>query len=475
MQNDVFLIALSERNIPNLFQTVMPEGALSEKVSGEVGVAYMKAKPQLEVLDNYVQFVAEAELYLGYGVEELFVTNCRELLKPLVYDFSVLPKGCDVKVSRRVYSVVDCHGEPVELERHSVVEHIESSGPEAPYRSHLEQAIYSQPDVLAELLGTPLERELVKAVEAASHIYLVGCGSSHNAALIAQHWFEYSLNKVCSVDVASEFVARDPYLAPGSVVIGLSQSGETGDTVDALLLAAARDGIKTVAVTANSQSRLAKQASCVQPLPIGRERGAVASKSFSGELALLFNVALSGFDTIDNPFAKQLSAIPGNVLDVLNQHTEITALASQLRGYNEFFVLGQGVHFGLAKELALKLRELCGTYANAVPLGEFKHGNLALANNQRPVILINPKAKECEKTIRSIRKVSGRSLPIIVFTSSLNEIPDSLEATIITLPVESVTTEVFVYTVAVQLLALEIAYLNGRAVDELPFTPKVVK
>lgn len=475
MQNDVFLIALSERNVLNLFQTVMPEGVLSEKISGEVGIAYMKAMPQLEVLDNFVQFVAGAELYLGYGVEELFVTNSRELLKPLVYDFSVLPKGCDVKVSRRAYSVVDWNGEPIELERHSVVEHTESSRPEAPYRSHLEQAIYSQPDVLAELLETPLDCELEKAVEAASHIYLVGCGSSYNAALIAQHWFEYSLNKVCSVDVASEFVARNPYLAPGSLVIGLSQSGETGDTVDALSLASERTGIKTVALTANSQSRLAKQASLVQPLPIGCERGAVSSKSFSGELALLFKVALSGFDTIDNPFAKQLSAIPGNVLEVLDRHTEITTLVSQLRGYREFFVLGQGVHFGLAKELALKLRELCGAYANAVALGEFKHGSLALANNQRPIILINPKAKECEKAICSVRKVSGRSLPIIVFTSSLNELPDSLEATIITLPVESVTTEVFVYTAALQLLALEIAYLNGRAVDELPFTPKVVK
>lgn len=475
MSDNVFLIALSERNLSNLLQTVMPADALSEVVADEVGVAYMQAKPEFEVHDDSVKIAARSELYLGFGIEEFFISNRRELLKSLVSEFAVLPKGCEFKVSRYNYSATDEKGNAIELEISPIVENAKESVPDAPYRSHLEQEIYSQPDVLTELLHTKLNNELEKAVKEASHIYLVGCGSSYNAALIAQQWFEYSLNTVCSVDVASEFVARNPYLAPGSVVIGLSQSGETGDTVDALSLASERTGIKTVALTANSQSRLAKQASFVQLLAIGSERGAVSSKSFSGELALLFQLALSGFDTIDNPFAKQLSAIPGNVSNVLDQHTEITTLVSQLRGYKEFFVLGQGVHFGLAKELALKLRELCGSYANAVPLGEFKHGNLALANNERPVILINPKAQQCEKTIRSVRKVSGKSLPIVVFTSSLNELPETLDATVITLPVESVTTEVFVYTVAIQLLALEIAYLNGRAIDELPFTPKVVK
>lgn len=463
-----FLFAHSERNLKNIFAAILENRSVSvDEFAPSWGVGYVGDAPAYQWYNDTLTISASQQpLYVGLGIGEYYVASHRNLLKPVVHEIVVVPASYQVVLGANNFEVVDENGVSVPLEAQPVTERKVQDMPPAGYRSHFEADIYSQAEFLKDYFGAQVGHDvdgtarnndglakIVSQLKAASHVYIVGSGSGYHAALIAQQWFEFALSVSCSVDLASEFVARSPLLPKDSVVLALDCGDNLQNIASVLEHTKAKAHVNTLVL--NRANYFDMQSFKAPTTPV----------AFSYELALLFNIALLGLPETKAEHRAQLPQVANDVQGILGHHEQISALVEKLGVFKEVFVLGRGVHFGLAKELEFRLRQICAVHAVAFPIGEFKHGNIALVSSKRPLILINPSAKDVQSTVAAVRKVAGAKLPIIVLTSSLLNVPHDVAADMYRLPISSSVTEAFVYAVAIQLLVLEFAQLHGRALD----------
>lgn len=419
-------------------------------------------------------------LVVGVGVDEHFIASDPLALMQLTQKICYLEEGDVVELSRESFTVFSVEGKPVKRQiRQADIEHHATEL--GAYRHYMLKEIYEQPEAIAKTLAGRLSggRILVESFSAQAdtllakvkNIHIVACGSSYHAGFVAKYWMEDYLRVPCSVEVASEFRYRSKTVPENTLLILISQSGETADLLAALRDTRTQGYLASLAIVNVPMSSLAREADFVFLSKAGQEIGVASTKAFTAQLAVLamLTIKLAQYslsETECKTLTEALAELPKAITQVLKLDKDIQALAPVFQNKEHALFLGRGVQYPIAIEGALKLKEISYIHAEAYPAGELKHGPLALVDNDMLVVACVPDNALFEKLKSNLQEVRARGGQLIVFTDN----PDSFKAQagVTVLRVNSLPAilEPIVYAVALQLLAYYVAIVKGTDVDK---------
>jgi glucosamine--fructose-6-phosphate aminotransferase (isomerizing) len=347
------------------------------------------------------------------------------------------------------------------------------------FRHFMLKEIYEQPTVIGETLnvyagdGNIHLPELPLAPKEISRIQIVACGTSYYAGLVGQYWMEQLARLPVQIDIASEFRYRMPVMDEKTLMIVISQSGETADTMAALNYAK-EQGVATLAIVNVAESSMALAADAMLQTHAGPEIGVASTKAFTTQLSLLALLALhvakergAQSDDVIAAHLHALAEVPAKISEVLHDDAEIEKLAGRLSHVQHMLYIGRGVSYAMAYEAALKMKEISYIHAEAYAAGEMKHGPIALIDEQMPVVAIAPKDAWFEKTVSNIQEAAARGAQIIAVTD-----PDGKKALkdmtqeVLLCPASHPFVAPLIYAVPVQLLAYHTAVIKGTDVDQ---------
>ncbi|MGV3457390.1 glutamine--fructose-6-phosphate transaminase (isomerizing) [Sphingomonas sp.] len=419
-------------------------------------------------------------LVVGYGEGETYLGSDALALAPLTQRISYLEEGDWVVLTRDGTQVYDVENNPVERP-------IVNSGASGQlidkgnHRHFMAKEIYEQPIVVAQTLRGYLQRleeEVTLPIpefdlSAIRRVTIVACGTSFYAGMVAKYWFEQFARVAVDIDVASEFRYRAPVMEPGGLMIVISQSGETADTLAALRHAKA-EGQTIAAVVNVPTSTMAREADLLLPTHAGPEIGVASTKAFTCQLAVLAALAANlakakGRMTREEEkeIVLHLAEAPAALNDALSRDEAIEAMAGSVAGARDVLYLGRGTDYPLAMEGALKLKEISYIHAEGYAAGEMKHGPIALIDENVPVIVIAPSGPLFEKTVSNMQEVQARGGKVVLISDAegIAAAGDNCLATIEMPRVHPLISPI-VYAVPVQLLAYHVAVAKGTDVDQ---------
>ncbi|NUU67756.1 glutamine--fructose-6-phosphate transaminase (isomerizing) [Enterobacteriaceae bacterium BIT-l23] len=420
-------------------------------------------------------------LVIGLGVGENFIASDQLALLPVTRRFMFLEEGDIAEVTRRSITVFDRSGEPVT--REEVESNLQyDAGDKGGYRHYMQKEIYEQPNAIKSTLGGrishgaidlselgPDSDELLSKVE---HIQIVACGTSYNSGMVSRYWFEAMAGVSCDVEIASEFRYRKSAVRRNSLIITLSQSGETADTLAALRLAKELGYLGSLAICNVPGSSLVRESDLALMTKAGTEIGVASTKAFTTQLTVLLMLVakigrLKGVDPkIEHNIVHALQTLPSRIEQMLAQDKRIESLAEDFSDKHHALFLGRGDQYPIALEGALKLKEISYIHAEAYAAGELKHGPLALIDADMPVIVVAPNNDLLEKLKSNIEEVRARGGHLYVFADEDAGFVDSETMHIIQMPhVEEEIAPIF-YTVPLQLLSYHVALIKGTDVDQ---------
>jgi glucosamine--fructose-6-phosphate aminotransferase (isomerizing) len=420
-------------------------------------------------------------LVVGYGEDELYLGSDALALAPLTQRISYLDEGDWVVLRREGAQVFDVENRPVEraIVNSGVTGELVSKGN---HRHFMLKEIYEQPIVVAQTLKSYLQRldERVTLpipddfdLAAVRRVTIVACGTSFYAGMVAKYWFEQFARVPVDLDVASEFRYRTPVMEDGGLMIVISQSGETADTLAALRHAKA-EGQKIAAVVNVPTSTMAREADLLLPTHAGPEIGVASTKAFTCQLAVLAALAANfarakGRLTPDEEreIVEHLAVAPAALNAALSRDEAIAAMAHTVAGARDVLYLGRGTDYPLALEGALKLKEISYIHAEGYAAGEMKHGPIALIDEAVPVIVIAPSGPLFEKTVSNMQEVQARGGKVVLISDAegIAAAGQGCLATI-EMPRAHPLIAPLVYAVPVQLLAYHVAVAKGTDVDQ---------
>ncbi|MFA5983996.1 MAG: glutamine--fructose-6-phosphate transaminase (isomerizing) [Methylococcaceae bacterium] len=420
-------------------------------------------------------------LVIGIGIGEYFIASDVAALLPVTQRFIFLEDGDIAEISINKLTIYDAGDNLVErpIKESQLKADAVDKGE---YRHYMLKEIYEQPWAISQTLeGRFVNNRLQENAfghnaseifDSIKSIQILACGTSYHAGYVAKYWFEKIARVPCNIEVASEFRYRKPVLAPDSLVVTISQSGETADTL-AALQEAKKIGAKYALALCNvPESSLVRESDLVLMTRAGPEIGVASTKAFTTQLASLMLLVIAigrrfGMtEALEQRITSQLFQLPGKIEKVLMLDNDIKELSEQFAEKRHALFLGRGTHYPIAMEGALKLKEISYIHAEAYPAGELKHGPLALIDAEMPVITVAPNNSLLEKLKSNIQEVSARGGQLIVFMDeSLVATPDS-NVQIVKIP--SVEKEIapIIYTIPLQLLAYHVAILKGTDVDQ---------
>lgn len=346
----------------------------------------------------------------------------------------------------------------------------------------MQKEIYEQPNAIKNTLTGRISHgevdlselgsranELLSQVE---HIQIIACGTSYNSGMVSRYWFESLAGIPCDVEIASEFRYRKSAVRRNSLMITLSQSGETADTLAGLRLSKELGYLGSLAICNVPGSSLVRESDLAMMTNAGTEIGVASTKAFTTQLTVLLMLVaklsrLKGLDTsIEQEIVHGLQALPSRIEQMLSQDKRIAALAEGFSDKHHALFLGRGDQYPIALEGALKLKEISYIHAEAYAAGELKHGPLALIDADMPVIVVAPNNELLEKLKSNIEEVRARGGQLYVFADQDAGFTSSENMHIIEMPhVEEVIAPIF-YTVPLQLLAYHVALIKGTDVDQ---------
>ena len=420
-------------------------------------------------------------LVICRGVGENFIASDQLALLPVTRRFIYLEEGDIAEITRRDVKIVNRQGESVaRSEIESTVQY--DAGDKGQFRHYMQKEIYEQPMAIKNTLTGrfshgevdlselgPNANELLKQVE---HIQIVACGTSYNSGMVSRYWFEALANVPCDVEIASEFRYRKSAVRKNSLLITLSQSGETADTLAALRLSKELGYLGSLAVCNVAGSSLVRESDLALMTKAGTEIGVASTKAFTTQLTVLLMLVakvgrLKGMDAqIEHDIVHGLQALPSRIEQMLSQDKLIETLAEEFSDKHHALFLGRGDQYPIAMEGALKLKEISYIHAEAYAAGELKHGPLALIDADMPVIVVAPNNELLEKLKSNIEEVRARGGLLYVFADQDAGFSNSEGMRIIPLPhVEEIIAPIF-YTVPLQMLSYHVALIKGTDVDQ---------
>ena len=435
--------------------------------------------------DNPDQLVCArrgSPLLLGVGIEEHFIASDVSALLPVTRNVVYLEEGDVVEVGRHRYQIFDAAGKPVERAV-QVSEMSNESVQLGQYRHYMQKEIHEQPQALADTLESVCNSQsLVPGIfgaEAATtfadidSILILACGTSYHAGLVARYWLEEIAGIRCSVEVASEYRYRVSVANPKTLVVVISQSGETADTQAALNHAKALGHSHTLAICNVAESALVRLCKLRMLTRAGPEIGVASTKAFTTQLAALFLLTLvlaklRGRLSIEQEqkHLHELRHLPSAVQKVLELEPQIAKLAEQFANKHHALFLGRGLHYPIALEGALKLKEISYIHAEAYPAGELKHGPLALVDKDMPVISVAPNDALLEKLKSNLQEVRARGGELYVFADANTHIREAAGIHIMQMPEHAGYLSPILHTIPLQLLAYYVALQKGTDVDK---------
>ncbi|WP_373097789.1 glutamine--fructose-6-phosphate transaminase (isomerizing) [Zhongshania sp.] len=420
-------------------------------------------------------------LVIGLGIGENFIASDQLALRQVTDRFVYLEEGDIAEIYTDQYIIRDAEFNPVSRDITQIDTAAETTD-KGIYRHYMLKEIYEQPTVirrsllgrlgakkiLAEAMGARAE-EILKTV---SSIQIVACGTSYHAGMVAKYWIEGLAGVPCRVEVASEFRYRKFKVQENTLLVTISQSGETADTLAALRLAKTLGYSASLTVCNVAQSSLVRESDLYLMTEAGPEIGVASTKAFTTQLvALLFlTVALGRHhdmtESEENEIVAALHQLPDLLTETLALNLSIQKMSNAFADKHHALFLGRGAQWPVAMEGALKLKEISYIHAESYPAGELKHGPLALVDADMPVIAVAPNDVLLEKLKSNIEEVQARGGQLFVFCDKAAGFTAAKGMDIIELPHVSDVIAPILYTIPLQLLSYHVAILKGTDVDQ---------
>ena len=421
-------------------------------------------------------------LLLGLGQQENFLASDASAILARTRDMVYLNEGDVVELRADRVTICDANGKTVK--RSVTRSQLNADATDlGRYKHYMQKEIFEQPGAIANtlemvinahslhsnLFGAPAEKIFNKI----NNILILACGTSYHAGLVARYWLEAIAGIPTSVEIASEYRYRDSATARNTLVITISQSGETADTLAALKHAQSLGLKETLSICNVPESALIRQSKLRFLTRAGPEIGVASTKAFTTQLAALFVLTLvlakqrkRLSSKREAEFLKALRHLPRAMKSVLSIEPQIAKWAKRLKGKNHALFLGRGLHFPIAMEGALKLKEISYIHAEAYAAGELKHGPLALVDEHMPVIAVAPNDQLLEKLKSNLQEVSARKGELYVFADRGARIEQGPRLHAAELTDHAGPLSPILHVIPLQLLAYHVALLRGTDVDK---------
>jgi glucosamine--fructose-6-phosphate aminotransferase (isomerizing) len=418
-------------------------------------------------------------LIVGVGNGENFLASDAMALAGTTDQIMYLEEGDVVDLQLQKVWVVDTQGKKVDREIRTVHAHT-GAAELGPYRHYMQKEIFEQPTALINTLEgvNHIQSELFgdkayKVFQEIDNVLILACGTSYYAGMTAKYWIESIAKISVNVEIASEYRYRDSVPNPKSLVVTISQSGETADTLAALKHAHAQGMKHSLTICNVATSAMVRECELAYITRAGVEVGVASTKAFTTQLAALFLLALTLAqskgrlsDEEEAAHLKAMRHLPLAITAVLALEPQIIAWADKFASKENALFLGRGMHYPIALEGALKLKEISYIHAEAYPAGELKHGPLALVTKDMPVVTVAPKDSLIEKLKSNMQEVSARGGELYVFADADSHIKSSDTIHVIRLPENYGMLSPILHTIPLQLLAYHTALARGTDVDK---------
>ena len=450
--------------------------AAKEKLEGAYAIAAIDIKDST----NLVIARNKSPLLIGIGTDEMFAASDPLAIAQQTNDFIFLEDGDVAEISANTYKIFDKSKKEVvrEITRIDISAEATSKGE---YRHYMEKEIYEQPEAVSNTIDGRIGGEDVldnifglgssDLFSKVRRIQIVACGTSLHAGRVAANWFSSIAELPCQIDYASEYRYRNPHVDEKSLLVTISQSGETADTLAALNYAKEKDYLSTLTICNVPTSSLARESDFSFFTNAGPEIGVASTKAFTTQLAALMLLALSLAKSRNlNPklrgrVVQALRLLPETIAEALNSKDMMIEIAPDIANKDNALFLGRGIFYPIAKEGALKLKEISYIHAEAYPAGELKHGPLALIDENMPVIALAPESEIAEKLISNLEEVKARGGTLYVCADpSVNM--DVKSGKLIHMPECDFFMSPIVYNIPLQILSYEVALLRGTDIDQ---------
>ncbi|MGZ5027175.1 MAG: glutamine--fructose-6-phosphate transaminase (isomerizing) [Methylobacter sp.] len=459
------------------------DGLLSavKKTIKKLDGAYALGIVSVDHPDTLVACRKGSPLVIGVGIGEYFIASDVAALLPVTQRFIFLEDGDVAEITIKGVTIYDLNDNAV---NRSIIESqlTADAVDKGDYRHYMLKEIYEQPFAISQTLeGRFINNRLqenafghnaAEVFDNIKAIQILACGTSYHAGLVARYWFEELARVPCNIEVASEFRYRSPVLAPDTLIVTISQSGETADTLAALLEAKKLGAKYSLAICNVPESSLVRESDLVLMTRAGPEIGVASTKAFTTQLATLMLLVIAIgrrfqlSDTVEQKITSELFSLPGKIEKALQLDDEVKYLSEQFAEKQHALFLGRGTHYPIAMEGALKLKEISYIHAEAYPAGELKHGPLALIDADMPVVTVAPNNSLLEKLKSNMQEVSARGGQLIVFMDETLAAANDENVQIVKVPQVGNEISPIMYTIPLQLLAYHVAVLKGTDVDQ---------
>lgn len=414
-------------------------------------------------------------LVIGIGIDEVFVVSDPLAVSTCAQKYIYLEEGDIACVSRAAIDIRDFSGNAAHRVVHTYsAEMIAANKGQFPH--YMLKEIHDQPDAVCDILQccttqddklaslfAKQDNQIMQDIE---HISIVACGSSFNAGLLAKYWLESLANIPASVEIASEYRYRHSVTQGNTLLVALSQSGETADTLAAMRHAKQMGCKRVLAICNAPESSLARESDVLMLIRSGKEVGVAATKTFTSQLlALSLLTLLFSNPSVSASYIQSLKTLPELIAGMLQLDPYIQLVAKQLVHYQHALFIARGEHYPIALEGALKLKEISYIHAEAYAAGELKHGPIALIDENLPVIVLAPNNALFEKCASNIQEIQARGGRVFVLSDHSPEMFGD-DVTHIQMPTVPDFISPMLYNIPLQLLAYHIAVLRGTDVDQ---------
>ncbi len=442
--------------------------------------AYALAAIDVEHPDEVVGTREGSPLVVGVGIGENFLASDQLALRQVTDRFIYLEEGDLVRITATSVQISNAAGEPVQRKM-SLISAMEESTGLGDYEHYMLKEIFEQPRALAATTPVAGTREIEDSAFGADAgaifdqvkaVQIVACGTSYHAGMVARYWLEELAGIPCAVEVASEFRYRKRVQHPGTLLVTVSQSGETADTLAALRNATEEAFVASLVIANVDHSSLVRESDLVFLTRAGAEIGVASTKAFTTQLAAFLMLTLvlgrrhALAPAVATDIVSALHSLPDYVERTLRLDPAIKRMAGAFIQRQHALFLGRGIYYPIALEGALKLKEISYIHAEAYPAGELKHGPLALVDAEMPVVAVAPGDELMEKLKSNLEEVRSRGAELYVFADSEAHFADESRVHVLALPSCPELLKPIVYTVALQLLAYHVAVQKGTDVDK---------
>jgi glucosamine--fructose-6-phosphate aminotransferase (isomerizing) len=420
-------------------------------------------------------------LVIGFGIGENFIASDQLALLPVTRRFMFLEEGDVAEITRTSVTVYDKNGAVAER---PITESNASydAGDKGQYRHFMLKEIYEQPHAITNTLEGRLSADSVldetfgngaaDLFKKVRHVQIVACGTSYHSGMVARYWLESLAGISCNVEIASEFRYRKSFVQPGSLLVSISQSGETADTLAALRLAKEAGYLGSLTICNVAGSSLVRESDLAFMTRAGAEIGVASTKAFTTQLVglAMLTLAIGKYNGLtaeqQQEMVQALKSLPAKLEATLTLAPKIETLATEFADKQNSLFLGRGDQYPIAMEGALKLKEISYIHAEAYAAGELKHGPLALIDADMPIIVVAPNNELLEKLQSNVEEVRARGGILYVFADVDAEFKSDATQRVISVPHVHPLIAPIIYTIPLQLLSYYVAIIKGTDVDQ---------